>query len=86
MSSRILNCYTQHLERGVDYSGHWRLRFIIGMEGATTHAAVILHQGQGRTNPEFEACLVDAFCSLRFPPPEESPILVTYPLHVDFAY
>ena len=74
---RFRGCATQNHRPPVVPKGRVTVRFVIGHDGSVTSVS---DAGSTVANEGFVRCVLDAFTTLRFAPPEGGTITVIYPL------
>jgi hypothetical protein len=75
--ARFSHCYEAGLARNSKLTGRLAIRFVIGIDGRVTSAALAEN-----TLPDCEVtrCVRDEFRSFRFPAPQGGSVVVVYPL------
>lgn len=76
-SGKMRRCYETALKRVPNESGRLTVRFEIGPDGRVFFAHI---QDTTLSDPAAQACMLEEFRALRFPPPVGGVVTVNYPL------
>ena len=70
-------CFEAGLGRNTKLSGRVAARFVVGRDGLVSNVA---NGGSDLPDPEVVSCVLKAFYSMRFLPPEDGIVTVVYPI------
>jgi TonB family protein len=72
------DCYTIGAGKGEQFVGTVTVRATVGPKGNVTEAKVVKSTAK---NPKVDACVIEAFKKIKFPPPKDSAAsIVTFPM------
>jgi outer membrane biosynthesis protein TonB len=76
-ASGLRECYQAALARAPELSATITVKFVIGVDGQVTSAA---SESSDLKESTISRCLEQRFLRMRFPPPTDGPVTITYPI------